>query len=69
MAFKTDDQVLDELVQSPSQFFPVMTRATGSRLRALMRPSPYPEVERRRWLALGSFAVVIAVFIYSGFAN
>lgn len=46
-----------------------MTRATGSRLRALVRSSPDRNVERLRWLALLSIGLAFGLFIYDSISN
>lgn len=60
-AYISDDEVLQRFAE-PSKFVSFMSQAAMSRLRALLRSSPYPEVERLRRYALVLQAATLVVF-------
>jgi hypothetical protein len=59
-----DDELLDAIGLRPSKLVPIIATGTRTRLSALARSWPYPEVERLRRWAIASTTVTLIVFAW-----
>ena len=58
---------IERLAEQPSRFIPAFLDATRARLSALIHRSPYPEVERKRRLALASLVPMLLALVWFAF--